>query len=981
MRQQVVSIALSSLVAVLVPGLGRAGTESAPPADHSVRIASVGQPSGLELLWGVTTGYAFEEDQPASRLDLGLQSEFLLPQFGFLDVTFEGSVGYVGSDLDGGISASLRFPYANPGLEYNLRDRKAYLRLTALGAPRRGGLLSRGDRLRLDYIPATQSLRLGFTIQQPFSSFRANRPRNRHVYLDRTEIPSRPYPDSLYARDDVEGVRTAMGWMDRYLLPRLRFYDPPNGRSRRRVERALAPIREHARTTGRMFTEEDSLYHAGLDAAFAAAAGGDPARGRALAVRAEAVLLDQVLIPVDRLFGRLKKPVELSSFERDAIVAFQASPEVSALDAPHRGAAIAVLRRVLEGANAVARTQKERWDDSRLVWLPLNYGLRAGQLDSQEELNGVLARLAGSGFSGGGDIRYLLDDDFFYQYRALLLETLHYQVTIIHDFRNRSGKAPDVAAWEVVSRGYLEAFIRAIKEMDEGTREDLPEFFLFLDEHYYRENRSARVINYLERLHEFPEVHLDDPVLDAEVAEQMARLKEAVTASPALGRKGEEYLRGRLKVQINITQQFNPTFKEDAMMRDHRKIAFRDVFEDDPGSGVAVFTGMGIGEHYLGPTWEDRALLLRGPELVNLKLGTRDLFMEQGYAPEDVPRFLRPRPFPPDYAERCRALEENGWTTRTLIAMNAPGFRDKEASVFKMALYNLMPPGSLLLIPDSIWSNDFWGSILLGGSLRGLQIFALVPDRDHAPSDAAPTLELIREIMASMALARETLSEEMARTGGGLHVGVFCADYDVCDPRARVEAVLRGNGLEELARAGWKLAPATLARYRAELDTVSVGPRGEEHVTRFGSDRDTKLHQKTQFLATREGMEAVRPEAWTRILDQYLAYQRDRCRDEGALPQGLSHPGGEGGDAVEAPSGRSAYFMTAGSQNQDRRGMLLDGEVLVGVAGKESLMGLADLVFIVGTANWIQSVADVNACFPPEGGLLKSLTRWIRNLI
>ena len=55
-------------------------------------------------------------------------------------------------------------------------------------------------------------------------------------------------------------------------------------------------------------------------------------------------------------------------------------------------------------------------------------------------------------------------------------------------------------------------------------------------------------------------------------------------------------------------------------MRDHRKVVFYDISEDDPYRGEAIFTGAGIGEHYANLSWEDRSLLLRGPAA----LGTPD---------------------------------------------------------------------------------------------------------------------------------------------------------------------------------------------------------------------------------------------------------------------------------------------------------------------------------------------------------------------
>ena len=54
-------------------------------------------------------------------------------------------------------------------------------------------------------------------------------------------------------------------------------------------------------------------------------------------------------------------------------------------------------------------------------------------------------------------------------------------------------------------------------------------------------------------------------------------------------------------------------FMSDNLIRDHRKIAFRDVTEADPSKGEAIYGGVGVGQHYSSATWEDRALLVSGP--------------------------------------------------------------------------------------------------------------------------------------------------------------------------------------------------------------------------------------------------------------------------------------------------------------------------------------------------------------------------------
>lgn len=962
----------------------------APPA-----TTSLGQPGGVDVLWGLSSGYDFELKQSASRLNAGLHAEMLLPQIGFLNATVEGGLGQVGEELDGGLSASLQFPYVNPGIEYNFLDRAPYFKLTVIGAPRRGGLLGIGDRLRLDYVPGRQLVQLGFFIQQPFETFRRNRPRNRHVRLHTVDLPEPEAVDpGLYPRDTVDRVQSAVVWMDRLLTPRFGLYDPGSRRSRRKYEDRVEPIRAHIVATRRTFVQEDSLYHAGLRAAFAAA-GGDSALGDTLAREAERIILEDVVLPFDRLFGRLKKPIDLSAEIVDATRDFDRVLRGRSMTEARNAAASRVLLAVLTRIQDVARAQKRRWDDSRLLWLPLNYGLRPEQIDTQAELDAALEQVVGLPFTACNDIDYLYDNDFYYFYRNLLLHTEHYQVTVIHDFRNRSGKQPDTAAWEIVVSGYLEAFIRAVGDLDAGQRRYLPQFFLFLDEHYYRANRSRKVVTFLENLYRYPQVSLDDPGLDARLQDQVRRLEEAVTASPVLKRLGEDYLKTNLKVQINITHQFHPTFKEDAITRDHRKIAFRDVFEEDPASGEAVFTGEGIGEYYLGPSWEDRALALRGPDLVKLKTQVRLLFLTQGFEPEEVPYFLKARPLPPDYEARCRARCDAGWTTQALTTVNEVGFRSKTASVARMALYNLMPPGSVLLIPDSIWSNDYFASVFVAAALRGQEVYAISPDRAHAPSDAAPTVALIRETLAAMALGHELLAPVMKQAGGSIHVGLFDQDYDVCSARERVEAFLSADPGTHLEEGGIALTPAIRQVYREERERLASSPPAPVHVTDFGRDRKTKLHQKTQFFATREGIRILNRPEWGDFLRRNLEFLAGRCSDDGTAhggvqPRWLQEPGDAAGslldvfrreEAARANGDRAAFFATVGSQNQDRRGMLLDGEALVVLSGQGSLVTLMDFVFFLTTADWLESSADVNRYFPREGGLLKTITKWIRNVI
>ena len=106
---------------------------------------------------------------------------------------------------------------------------------------------------------------------------------------------------------------------------------------------------------------------------------------------------------------------------------------------------------------------------------------------------------------------------------------------------------------------------------------------------------------------------------------------------------GDKWLKNLIKVHVNITNPADTSFRSwhiagimpipDNMMRDHRKIAFYDITEDDPYQGMAMFTGMGIGEHYVGAHWEDRAIMIQGPGALAVKDAARGLLVAQGFEP------------------------------------------------------------------------------------------------------------------------------------------------------------------------------------------------------------------------------------------------------------------------------------------------------------------------------------------------------------
>jgi len=49
-----------------------------------------------------------------------------------------------------------------------------------------------------------------------------------------------------------------------------------------------------------------------------------------------------------------------------------------------------------------------------------------------------------------------------------------------------------------------------------------------------------------------------------------------------------------------------------------------------------------------------------------------------------------------------------------------------------------MPPGSLIVMPDSIWTHEPWAAHLVGAALRGCHVYVIAPAVPNAPSAGFP---------------------------------------------------------------------------------------------------------------------------------------------------------------------------------------------------------------------------------------------------
>jgi hypothetical protein len=566
-----------------------------------------------------------------------------------------------------------------------------------------------------------------------------------------------------------------------------------------------------------------------------------------------------------------------------------------------------------------------------------------------------------------------------------------------------------------VLAGYLQTLTRRVRAYD--TTGKLPTYMIFLDQIFYEPNRGRIWMTLLEDPLR-AKVRLpggdDAREKEAAIAKAQAELRAAVAESRLLQQRarthGDDWLRNRIKVHVNITNPVDWSFSShrvvpvlglpDVVMRDHRKISFFDVTEADPGAGEAIFTGMGVGDHYAGPTWEDRAILVTGPALVGLKRAAREMLLQQGFGEKEIPYPLRPAEKPDDYGERIARRDAEGYRYRAMQLHNQTGYGAKPINVLKATLYETMPAGSILIVPDSLWNSPFWAGMLVGNALRGGRVFAISPALANAPSAGFPQMSRAQEIFAQMILVQQMLGDEMEAAGGSLHTGIYAVDSDVGDLVGRTELYYDNVLTTPLAEAWLDFTeeenPAlwaetrsvnrkNKARVMAQLKDLGFEPG---YVVEDVGDREPKLHLKAQLLLNRAAINLLRNVDWATIIEQQMAYRARQAageeyvdlRETWKTRQRLYKQEGERAAAETRPEDieKVAGYLTVGSHNMDYRGMMMDGEVLYVTAGGGIMPGARDLFMVAGVSTWVETLEELEALVPAYSEWQRRVGRFIK---
>ena len=1010
-------------VCVVAVGTREGAAQGRLPSDGGF-TTSLGQPGRWLWTIGGATGIG-QRDGSGSGLAEGRASvyhELLNPVLGVGGAQLEG---YNGA-FDTRYNAGLRLRFVSPisgiagGVDYDAVDGQLRPIFSYVYPLRRSGVAGDGSVVRFDAIGGrNRALMIG--VEKPV--FRriplgSTRPRNDRVRLHSPPPPVTAHPvPSNALRAALATARDAALAIGRLTVPPLDHTGRGGARSDSGVVARLDALKRFMSPPGvvpsRNVVDETRRLHDAMDRAFSVAmVPADTMRyastplGIATATGAREILLREVLIPYDRLLGQLKEDDttrEFAVFARGEFVRWLSV--VGKVSGTQADAALAVFTEYAEMAEAVRAAAAHAWSDSRSVWVPLQLALRPEQHDTQGELDALVELATRQEFTEGNAASYIINEQFQYQLSRTIRAANEYHILITHDFRGYDAQGdPDEMSFRHVLHSYLSTLTARVRAYDStGT---FPVYMILLDEWFYNVNGGRLWMELLEDPTRH-EVRLPPRFASWQDSLHAAQdsLRAAIGASTLLRAQrrqyGDAWLRNMIKVHISITNSVDPSFwswrvasffpMPDAWMRDHRKIAFYDLSERDPYRGEAIFTGAGVGEHYANLAWEDRSLLIRGPAVLGLKQAERDILLKQGIAPSRIPAPLLALPMADDYAERVRTETARiAYPLRAMQLQNGTGFDAKDVNVAKAVLYTLMPPGSVIKIPDSLWNGTFWGSALIGCALRGVRVLVIAPALANAPARAFGSMVRGRELAWRLVAASRAFAPEIAASGGMLKVGIFATELRVTDIAGKAAAVKATFEKHEWLHHLFDFPDAVYPALDSIAAALRALPIANDSSNVFESHDRSYLHLKANFFASREAWTVMSRADWAPLMGEFAQFRLAQLqRSPAAVASFAEYPDALrdiGGDVLrrwyrELPAAsreRVVFFTVIGSANQNDRSFALDGEDALVISRWPSVLAYLDLITLIGQSRWIEDPAELDALLPGHSFVKTRLAHWFR---
>ena len=958
---------------------------------QNVRLAptppfSIGQPSRWQHELSVVSPLTTQSTNGPAWVTYDLRRAVMNPVAGLLNAGVAGYTALHAANY--GVRAIAGAPVLglSGGIDWNIPREQVSPVLSFETAIRRGGILGHGTMVRADWLPTRgQTIALG--ISAPLFRPLAGRTRPHETTVRLSDVRAAVHAPRLAKLDAPPALVTSASELAAF-----------SNVSTVRAERIVAASSSDYTAALRRY--DDALRKLFADAA------GDARLGDTIASRARTMLFDDVVLPIDSLFGQAKSnPSDLSTLKRASIARMVGWTDASpALNATRKTAVVRAYAAWLDVVEAVHADILRDARDSRLVWLPVELALTTDRFDEQAEVDSLMARAVGHPFSDQNALTYLRSTDLPIEIARSIYAARDYHVLWTHDFTGRTDvKAIDNIGYSMVADAYYPALTAAVKRYD--STGVLPTYMILQDEFFYEPRDNRLWMDILENPMD-ARIRLrgdTTPAREEQLRARQRELREAVAHSARLQRDAAEcpnadrWLREMVKVHVIIVEPYDYSFRSshtipgipftpDNIMREHRKIVFYDLNEADPYRGAMLIMGVGIGEHYASATWEDRGYRVRGPATLEARRALRLALQRNGFRENQIPR-----PLQTVVADSTveRRMNTGDYVGRALQVHNEVGFAPKASSVARAMLYNLAPPGSDIIVPDPMWLSETWAGMLAAAAARGCRVYIIAPSSLNAPSPQAPLMALQHMVLGRLLDLQKSLAPRITASHGDLRVGIFAAKADINDPTGRIREIRSG-----LERSPWirELIPFD-ARTLAVLERAETAVGTQPSATSLARDakpREPQLHQKSQLIARPGAISAlVRQSGWDEALANNIRTQAAQTArfaeqlgyttpsvDTTAMRRTDAMLRGYESSLPESERKRVSFYFSLGTQNEDTRGIVSDGEASMIVSGFEGSVGLVDLFYLMARSNWITTEAELQRYVPRQSSLMRRLARW-----
>jgi hypothetical protein len=246
------------------------------------------------------------------------------------------------------------------------------------------------------------------------------------------------------------------------------------------------------------------------------------------------------------------------------------------------------------------------------------------------------------------------------------------------------------------------------------------------------------------------------------------------------------------------------------------------------------------------------------------------------------------------------------------------------------------------------------------------------------------------ELFTRFLLVQTHMREEIDAAGGLFRTGIYSMDLDVADIAGKVRSLSEGIAQSEVFRKVFPFAPSVLelvAEVPQYLESQGLEAR---HLAPDELPRKPMLHFKAQFFASEQVINRVIPlPGCHKLIRNYILARVDKVarRETGVdakdLRRELESDAAElmaswSEGLSEQERAEAIVYLTLGSQNQDYRSMIMDGEALFVVGRTWAMVAYLDFISLMGQTTWVENVEQLEELLPRQTGFWKWLGRYIK---